>query len=241
MCSGIVQVYQALRSSKPRLPITRRAVSVAHPHNRPRRKVCCVHVLSCLRQTHELPDVGSSGKVARNFCSTLLRAKLARMRPRQWQMGHISALQSHCGKRSQDQDFSWPWVDRKTANVRILITASIQKGTCSQDKRGRPTNMCARPFFFIRRCLEVEARRCRRKDIACPFPVSAPLCGASSYAPTSGPLFRAFAKHLYAPAAMGRRADAGDSLHWCGQKSCGRKRKRACGLLSNADVLPRLS
>ena len=43
--------------------------------------------------------------------------------------------------------------------------------------------MRARPFFFIRRCLEVEARRCRGKDIACPFPVSAPLCGASSYAP----------------------------------------------------------
>ena len=105
----------------------------------------------------------------------------------------------------------------RSSLVRILITASIRKGTCSQDKRGRPTNMCARPFFFIRRCLEVEAGRCGRKDITCPFLVSAPLCGASSYAPTSGfeangliyhPLFRAFAKHLYAPAAMGRQADA---------------------------------
>ena len=38
-------------------------------------------------------------------------------------------------------------------------------------------------LFFIRRCLEVEAQRCRGKDIACPFPVSESFCGASSYAP----------------------------------------------------------
>ena len=72
-------------------------------------------------------------------------------------------------------------------------------------------------FFFIWRCLEVKARGCREKDSACPFPASAPPCGAFSNAPTSGfqangliyrPLFRAFAKHSYALAAMGRRADA---------------------------------
>ena len=38
-------------------------------------------------------------------------------------------------------------------------------------------------FLFIRRCLEVKARGCRGKDSACPFPVSAPPCGAFSNAP----------------------------------------------------------
>ena len=38
-------------------------------------------------------------------------------------------------------------------------------------------------FFFMRRCLEVKARGCREKDKACPFPVSAPPCGAFSNAP----------------------------------------------------------
>ena len=72
-------------------------------------------------------------------------------------------------------------------------------------------------FFFLRRCLEDKARGCREKDNACPFPVPAPLRGAFSNAPTSGfqanglidrPLFRAFAKHFYAPAAMVRLPDA---------------------------------
>ena len=72
-------------------------------------------------------------------------------------------------------------------------------------------------FLFLRRCLEVKARRFREKDSACPFPVSAPPCGAFSNAPTSGfqanglnywPLFGAFAMHSYAPAATVRRADA---------------------------------
>ena len=72
-------------------------------------------------------------------------------------------------------------------------------------------------FFFMRRCLEVKARGCREKDNHCSFPVPAPPCGAFSNAPTSEfqansliyrPLFGAFAKHFYAPAAMVRLPDA---------------------------------
>ena len=100
-----------------------------------------------------------------------------------------------------------------TNKVRILITASIRKGTCIKRQKRTTDKGCA-CFFFIRRRLEVKARGCRGKNSACLFPVSAPPCGAFSNAPTSGfqangliyrPLFRAFAKHSYAPAATVRR------------------------------------
>ena len=67
--------------------------------------------------------------------------------------------------------------------VRILITASIRKGTCSQRSKSTTDKHVCMLFFFIRRCLEVKARGRTGKDSACPFPVSAPLCGAFSYAP----------------------------------------------------------
>ena len=95
--------------------------------------------------------------------------------------------------------------------------SSIRKGTCIKRQKRTTDKGCACFIFFIRRCLEVKARNCRGKDSACPFSVSAPPCGAFSNAPTSGfqangliycPLFRAFAKHSYAPAATVRRADA---------------------------------
>ena len=38
-------------------------------------------------------------------------------------------------------------------------------------------------LFLVKSCLEVQARGCRRKDKACPFPVPAPPCGACSNAP----------------------------------------------------------
>ena len=105
-------------------------------------------------------------------------------------------------------------------------------------------------FFFIRRCLEVKARGSREKDSACPFPVSAPPCGAFPNAPTSvfqangliyRPLFQSVCEALLCSGRHGASGGCNDSADLWGQKSGGRNRKRACGLLLNAEVFPRLS
>ena len=64
----------------------------------------------------------------------------------------------------------------------VRLSLQSEREHAAKDKRVRPTNMCD-ALFLYKALLGSQGSGVQGEDSACPFPVSAPLCGAFSNAP----------------------------------------------------------